>query len=213
MTNEILITLITAASGITTTVIAGYYNILKTKRVHAENKRLKIELSCLSIVFDHNLLQVLEDEVSVMFRDTKADRFIMFFAVNGTTELSYITAWFDKRVPGHYTSQYKYVRFEIDSYYKDILKEVERDGTVTIDVSKMNPSVLRDVYTSTGEMVNHCILKFLKRTRIDDQNDLVLYSTIATNSKEPFTDQEKIALKTCYDAIRAESHKLTFTTK
>ena len=69
------------------------YTTLKNKhtKVKQENKVLKIELNSINILFNHNLITIINEHVANIFNETKANRFLILFAVNGKTHFNYVT--------------------------------------------------------------------------------------------------------------------------
>lgn len=217
MTEGVWVAIIGGLSGIAIAVItAGVTAYVKLQGRHNttanENKILKIELSCVSILFDHTLINTLNSHIINIFENTKVNRFLILFAVNGKDTVRYVTVCYEQtKMGGSAGAIYRYVRLKIDEHYQRMLKDVERDEVIHLDVKRMQPSILKTIYESKVEKVHYSTVCFLKRIKADENNDIILYTSIATTEDCEFTDDEKMIIKTNVDAIRHEARNVTFT--
>lgn len=225
MDTGVTVAIIAGVTTLLSTTIAGYY-ALKNKRAEYEIKnqkneietakedvsRLKAELSCINIMFEHDLISFLNHQVDKLFERTKAERFIILFAINGKTEFNFVSVCYEKTKSDKTRGAiYRYVRLGIDSHYKEMLKRVERYETIYLDVDQMEESLLKGIYKQTVEGVTFSSIHFIKRLAADRNNDIVIYSSLATTKPEDFTAVERVTIKSTYDQIRAHSQNLTFS--
>lgn len=214
MSEAITIALISAVAGIAVTIVAGYLNLVaKNKEATKINKRLQIELSCVNILFNHEFLKTLNTKVDEIFDNTRVDRFLILFAVNGKTSFNYATVCYEKTKKNSISrgAIYRYVRIEVDKNYKVMLQETEQNGMLLLEVNKMPECLLKDIYKSHFEHVNYSMVKFLKRITVDAENDIVIYSTAATTAVDIFTADEQVIIKSAYDTIRHAAHSVSYS--
>lgn len=219
MTTEVTISLITSGATVIVAIVAGYF-ALRTKRAEQatkdarkEKEKLKAELSCINILFQHDFIILLNKQVENLFRETKAERFLLLFAVNGKTDFNFVSVCYEKmkneRSRG---AVYRYVRLGIDEHYRQMLKDVERENAIYLKVQEMPNSLLKSIYQSLIENVRYSVIKFIKRLNADDENDIVIYSSLATCQDEDFTDNERVIIKAIYDVIRSHANSIEFRT-
>lgn len=208
------------------TVIAGLFSLVlavvnfrqsvrlkalekERKSLTSENVKLKNELSSLSLLFDVELFHIIKEQVFAMFEETKADRFLIMFAVNGKREFNYVSVAYEQtRTYQNKGAISRYVRLNIDEHYQHLLKDVERSGSVTLEVQDMPDCLLKALYESEKPAVKHSIIKFLTRIAIDEENDLVVYTSMATFSDEPYTVHEKAVMRSLHDKIRKYANEI-----
>ena len=61
----------------------------------------------------------------------------------------------------------------------------------------MPDQILKDFYTL--EKIKHSQMHFLNRKKIDDVNDVIVFSTVSTHSSIPFTKLDNAVIKTEYE--------------
>jgi len=210
--SDIIVSLAAPVSAVLTALIAAYVTLKKKhSNVKQENKMLKIELNSINILFNHSLITIINEHVGNIFSETKANRFLILFAVNGKTHFNYVTVALehvkDVSMSG---SIFRYNRLEIDDHYKAMLKMIETNGGVNYKVSDMPQSILRSIYESRDEKVTYSCVRFLKRIMVDEMNDIVLYSSIATTEKQDFTQEEQLIIKRNFDVIKNEARTITY---
>lgn len=181
--------------------------VKEKKKAEDEGRKLKAELKALTLFFDYEFYSLINDQADEIFETTKADRMLLLFAVNGREDFNHATAVFEKREDVEKMGAgYRYNMIEIDAEYRKMLKDVERERSTTIDVSVMNKdSLLYKIYSSDFENVKHSIIKFIARKQIDENNDILIYTSIATSSEEPFTESEKLRIRLLTDTIRGRA--------
>jgi hypothetical protein len=70
--------------------------------------------------------------------------------------------------------------------------------------------MLKTIYQSREEEIKYSTVKFLKRIEVDKNNDIIVYSSIATSHDEDLTNEEHLIIKYNFDAIKAEAKHLTY---
>lgn len=147
----------------------------------------------------------MKETVDALFQATKASRFLILIASNGVKDLRFTTVIYEQhqnssQVNLSVGASSKYVRFEFDVVYREMLKTIENLGGTYYNVAEMQPGDLKSIYESEG--VKNSSVWFLRRIPINDKNHRVLYSSIATHEEKEFTDMEKIQIKAAVDKIR-----------
>lgn len=209
---QLIVGLGTPISAIVVAIIVAYTSLKKRHTiVKQENKVLRIELSCVNILFNHEFLKALNKHVESIFQETRIDRFLILFAVNGKDTVKYATVCYEKnKSSNHLGAIYRYIRLEVDTHYQNLLKQVEAMGSVHLIVKEMPKCMLKTIYQSREEEIKFSTVKFIKRIEVDDLNDIIVYSSMATAHNEDLTDEEHLILKYNFDAIKSESKHLTF---
>lgn len=212
MDNTIIVALIGAASVIIAAIIA-YRKDTKIKRLQLDNDDLnesihqkniiikdrEFKISTSDKILNFQAFNIIKDSVDRIFAQTKADQFLIMIAVNGIRDFRMISVIFEQ----HKFSQYKvnaiirYRDVEIDDEYRKLLRDVEYKGAVDIITDEMEPQLLKDFYTI--ENVKHSKMRFLHRHHMDEENDIVIYSSVATHKHEPWTHIENAIIKMEYE--------------
>lgn len=176
-------------------------------------RKAKVELSALQVLFETTYFSFLEDKVSEIFENTKANRFLILFAINGTEKFKYATVVYEHMKDDRSKGAIKrYVKVEIDDYYQDMLKVVEKEGSVHLVVKDMpDKSLLKAFYKMPQENVKYSIIKFITRIKVDSMNDIVFYSSIATCDDDDFELSERVFIKVIFDQIRHHKHQIKIT--
>lgn len=86
-----------------------------------------------------------------------------------------------------------------------MLKEAEVKGSVELETKNMTNSLLKIIYQVEG--VNHSNIRHLLRLPIDEGNDVLVYSSIATHEQNAFEDSEKMIFLTQYNSTIIPSLK------
>jgi len=214
-----LITGILSFAGLTiTAVITGLY-ATRVKKLELTNdnaqkqvSRLKAELTCINVLFEYKLVALINTTVEHIFKETKAERFIILFALNGKTDFNFVSVCYEKTKTDKTSgAMYRYVRVEIDDHYRQMLKFVEQDKQVYLDVEHMPECLLKNIYQSIVEGVTFSGVHFIARHSIDQNNDSLVYCSVATTDKEDFTRSEKTTLKLAMDNIRSHASQMNFS--
>ncbi len=212
MDNSIIVAIITA----TATVVASVIAYLKERKLRdlqneldkkeqeakeAEEKAIEqnLKLGALHRLLDFTSFNEIRSSVDRIFLKTKADRFMILFAMNGTHDFRVISVIFEQHKNPEWSVNaiIRYRDVEIDEDFKSILREAEHKSEIEYDISTMKPQLLKNFWVIEG--VKHAKMRFLHRHHIDEKNDVVIYSTIATHENSPFTDIEGTIIKTEYE--------------
>ena len=201
---EVIIPLLIAFVGILIPAIKLY---LDNKKLKNENNNLNEKIKDLSLDLEIDL-QVFNDvkdiAENILFK-TKADRFLILTATNGTRDMRFATAVYEQhkktsKVVLSLGATGKYVKFEFDSAYKKMLKEAEVQGLIELKTEKMSDCDLKSIYEN--ESVKFSDVHFLMRGKIDELNDRLFYCSIATHENAPFTKIEKLNIKSDIDKLK-----------
>jgi len=173
----------------------------KNSLVESQSEIVKtnLKLDYFNRAMDISRINPIIDSVSSMFEKTKASRFLILIAVNGKDSFNIVSVIFEH----HKTNGNKvnaigtYRNVNIDDNYRDLLKKTEREKTVEIETSKLDNCILKDFYHL--EDIKHSKIVFLSRNKIDQDNDFVVYSSLATHEEESFSRNENAFIKTCYE--------------
>lgn len=195
--------------GFIATVIAAfiaYRAALRSARMQSEKN--KHPLSRANFMITLKAFSEISEHVLEVFKQTKADRYLILCAHNGTDQLRFASAIYEqiddekKDAKLSFGAVSKYVNFEFDAYYRKMLKEVEVEGSMVLDLTTMPECDLKYIYQN--EKVNHSNVYFISRIKDYDSrgNDLLIYSTFATHAKEPFNDGELIRIRTAINNVK-----------
>lgn len=158
-------------------------------------------------MIDIRKISLLQDVVFDMLAETRATRFILFSGTNGKADVKKISAIFEIRSNGQKIvaigSVNTFVKLPTDMQYRAMLHESETspDNYVKLRVSEMPPCMLKNIYTR--EAVTESQVHFLKRDPIDSENDLVLYSSIATKDPRGYTEMCNTSFLVGHSKIRS----------
>lgn len=185
------------------TIVKMYYNNRTLKKekskVERDNYDLKTKLADLSLNLELDIVaaQELENIVRDIFK-TKVDRFLILSSTNGTEPMKYATVLLERHKDNEYIkwsigATDKYIRFEFDPEYRELLNMTEQFGMVKCDLKNMKSG---DYYNiMKDEKLSYSNWYFLKRRKVNDTRDIMFYTSMATHSKEPFTEVEEMKLK------------------
>ena len=184
-------------SGVLAPVLFGFYKYAtdrKDKKQKDEITALRQEktassfnIGLLSNLMKMNLYSSLEVVTKVLFNRTKATRVIVFVAINGKVEPKKVYALFGEKDDGTQIDQ-EFKGVEIDRHYLDTLHRLERKGGILVDTMKMEKGLLKNIYFK--EEITFSYLKFVKRYHLTDEDDAIVYMSIATDSDDNFNDLE-----------------------
>jgi len=195
-------------------VISSYITakaLIRSKVIEKENKELKKNYNALDILFDFSVFNKIVYQVNELFAKTKADRYLTLYATNGKTDFKFVTSMFEHHKDNEFIrlttgAVSKYIKLQFDAHYLALLKEVEHVGPVFLDVIEMPECDLKNVYIS--EKILHSCVMFLNRIQIDDNNDLLLFCSIATHSAEKFTPAEITIIKQAHGVLKDATDNL-----
>jgi hypothetical protein len=168
--------------------------------VKALNEKEKVYLNGGIII--ENLLtlptvNLIHESVERIFKNTKADQFLLMFAQNGKSDFNTISVSYEQHDTGdkqHVNALVRYRNVEIDTPYRDMLHYIELHGDIELETKEMQPQLLKDFYTL--EKIKQSSVRFLSREHIDVDNDVILYCSVSTHSSVPCTNIDKVLIKT-----------------
>ena len=165
-----------------------------------ENKEYEIKISFFDRIMDFTSINVIKDSVDRIFSQTSADRFLILIAINGKTDFNIVSVIFEqhKNQVTRINAIARYRNVHIDSEYRAMLKDTERNGMIHLEIEKMADSLLKEFYYI--ENVKHSLIKHLVRKPIDKNNDFLVFSSIATHSTTGFSKRSKVIINQEYDA-------------
>lgn len=189
---------------------------LKINQLEVEKNEIQLSSGSLDIIMDLKFLNIIRDKVDEIFRTTSADSFLIYFSINGTSTFNFITAIYEQHKDIEQTKLSmgainKYVNIQIDDHYRKMLKEVELHGDMNVEYDRMPDCLLKKYYTIEG--IKYSIIKFLKRLRKDEKNDVVIFCSIAKHIDEPYNEIEKVIIKTNIDVIKNAANNLNLNQK
>lgn len=138
---------------------------------------------------DVRKLYELEKSSEQLFTNTRSDRFLVIVAFNGKSKFNFVTVIYQKGADGVVLDAVEtYNHLEIDDAYNTMLKDTERIGFMLLDTLKMDPCLLKDIYMVEG--VKHSLIRFVCRETVDDENDIMAFTSTATHEEGEFTLEE-----------------------
>lgn len=192
------------------------YNLKKLEKEFENSKKEKDKEtnSSLDIIMDLKFFNIIRQKVDDIFNSTSAERFLILFAINGKTDFNYVTVIYEqhKSNENKFLSEgaiEKYMNIEIDNDYRQYLKQSEIIGPIYLDYDKMQNNLLKNFYKIEG--INQSIIKFIKRLKKNDDNDVLIFCSIAKREKNEFTDVEKTIIKANIDAIKGVANQINIT--
>lgn len=206
MDSSILSELIGGIVAIVLAVIA-YLEKRKVKQKDAqiaslqeEKKSSELRLNLVDKILDIALLGKIQDAVKIMFNETKADRFLILVAINGKVNFNVVSVIYEQHKDSEYRGNAiaRYKNLEIDEDYRIMLKNAEVNSFIEIEVETMRDCLLKRIYQVEG--IKHSKVRHLLRLPIDDDNDVLIYSSVATHENEYFNVLEKTIFLTQYNA-------------
>ncbi|WP_157811690.1 hypothetical protein [Tenacibaculum sp. SZ-18] len=190
---ELLLKLI----GVLAPIFFGYYKYItdrkdrkqkeEIKLLKNDNKVIKEGAYMLSNLMKLNLYDELSNINKKIYSRTKAMRFIVFVAVNGKTSPNTVYAVFGHRKDDPDVDK-KYKGVEVDSDYVLRLKELENKGSLIIETLSMPKGMLKDIYYE--QLITYSYLKFIKRYSLSEEDDALVYCSVATDLDEGFVSME-----------------------
>jgi len=202
---------------ITVAAIAGavaIYQTISNNKLAKRNKELDIELAKQKIDAEQNIIkydivtnllkfsqyQKLYDAVIKIMEHSKVDRFLIFIAINGKTELSNVTCVFQKykHDKAELDAIAVYRGLRVDEHYVKMLKKMEFEGEVHINVAELEPSLIKNIYEN--EQVTFSKWNFIGRISMDDKNDVIAYCSASTFDLEGYDSKDLLAIKLHFDS-------------
>jgi hypothetical protein len=184
-------------------IIVPSITLYQNNKLNKENKELKIKVKDNSIFIQFLFKQ--SDKIESIMQDillnTKATRMHLFSSSNGKEDLKYANSLVAYEIVDGVIVKSKetYKALEYDKQYSNFLKRVENEKRVVLNVPVMECSMLKTIYK--GIRIRHSIVHFCLRCEIDEDNDRIFYPSIATNSVDPFTEEEEFYIKKKNDEL------------
>jgi hypothetical protein len=199
-------------AGVLVTALCGVwiaYLSNKNKWLTQSNKDLTSLNKDLSagIVIDLLSFNDIVHKINNIFNQTPADRFLILSAMNGKFDLRVCTVLYEQHNLGatqtatlSLGATSKFINFHFDQAYLSMLKNIEKYGKPEHYITaQMEDCDLKRIYMA--EKVLESKVFFLKRIKIDDENDRVFYCSYATH-KGSFSQADKMTLRIYTDQIR-----------
>lgn len=197
MNLELLLESLLKFLGVIAPVVLGFYTFSmnrKDKKQKQEIESLKQEkiaskfnIGLLSNLMKLKLYGSLERTSRILFKRTKAVRVLVFVAINGKVEPKKVYALYGEKIVNVQVDE-EYKGVEIDKPYVEMLHDLERKGQMLIDVMKMPKCMLKDIYFK--EEITFSYLKFIKRYHLTEEDDAIVYMSIATDDDKGFDSIE-----------------------
>lgn len=203
--NDILVSSITGLGVLIPALLLHYREIkkkdIKIEKYKEEKVKQDIKLIALDKILDFCSFSQIKSAVDEMFEKTKADRFLILFAINGKTDFNTVSVVFEQHKNTKYSINAigRYKTLPIDNMYRKMLKDAEMHGIVEVETEKMPDSLLKDIYDL--EEVVWSDIRHLCRFHADESNDILVFSSLATHSQKGFTKLEKVEANLIYDSI------------
>lgn len=188
---------------------------LEIKNLELENESLKVEIANKKIqenvhvqklnfyddVIKLVFVNAIQDAVAEIFKNTSADRFLILIARNGKTDFKFADVILDffENHSEKVDAVRIYTNVELDSQYKVMLKSTEAHGFFDLETASMPDQILKHFYQI--EDVKFGRTMHVARLPIDENNDFLIYTSVAKHQNVAFTDMEK----TYFDLIHNNS--------
>ncbi len=195
---------------------AAYVGKIKFDK-NKETQQLKKEIKDLSsgVCIDLATFNDILHKVNNIFNQTSIDRFLILSAMNGKEDLRICTANYEQiNINGSVSSKLslgatgKYLNFAFDRAYREMLKRIERNLVhEECKVSEMQDCDLKRIYKS--EKVTEAHVYFLKRVKIDNDNDRVFYCSYATHQAEGINQNDSLTIRLYHEHIKETFETLT----
>ena len=190
--------LISSVSGAMAILIPAYLlHIREVRKYKCEINEHKLRGDVLDRILDLTLLTTIKNSVHDLFKITESDRFLILIAINGQVDFRTVSVIFEQHKQSTSSAIATYKSLKVDSYYVRMLKEAEKYDIVDIETDKLPPSLLKTIYEEEGIMF--AIVRHINRVKLDNNNDCLIYASIATHEDKPFTVAERYKIQTHID--------------
>lgn len=162
------------------------------------------------IFFTVNTFQEIEHDVYEVFNRTPATRFLILTAVNGHKPYRHVSAIYEQ-VHGDKAlvsvgATGRYVDLEVDDHYQNMLKNIEQIKYQVFFTNTMPDSILKDIYINEQVVSSYVFL--LGRYKIDENNDRILYCSIATHENSGFEAHHQAEFLALSHKVASKINKL-----
>jgi hypothetical protein len=172
-------------------VISGVFTVWVTKIQHEKKEKskeidkLRKEKDDLSmgIEFDLQTFNNIQIAITSVFTDTAFDNFVIMTAMNGQRDFRFISALYEQhseRARISMGATGRYVKFEFDTHYREVLKRMESAGELDFNIQEMQESDLKNMFLADG--VADAKMVFVARAKMDDENDRVFFFVLSSHS-------------------------------
>lgn len=190
-------------------LIGGGFTVWVTKIQHErkekikEAERLRKDRDDLSmgIEFDLQTFNNIQMAITNVFTNTAFDNFVIMTAMNGSRDFRFISALYEQhseRARISMGATGRYVKFEFDAHYREVLKRLEIAGELDFNVMEMQDSDLKNMFLADG--VAGAKMVFVARAKMDEENDRIFFFVLS--SKTNVDQQDKIKAKSYISGIK-----------
>jgi len=170
----------------------------KNKKLEQDKKVMQQAIhNSEALIQDLTIFNSLKSVVDKIFKNTKADRFLVLVAFNGKTDMTFTSVLYEQHKGSNpmlssFGAVDKYANFEFDTEYKDMLKRAEKEGKIVIITEELPACDLKNIYQSEG--VKGALIFFLKRMFLNPEKDKILYTSVASHAGN-FNPSEIVIIK------------------
>ena len=123
----------------------------------------------------------IQQELIALCDETCIDRFMIFIAVNGIHDSRTTSAVYEYH--SGESKPYQYIRFPIDDDYRDRLREMIKQGSISFKTKDIDSSLIKNVYMAEG--VDESAWFHLETRVIGSEGaKAIAYASFATHSKD-----------------------------
>lgn len=195
--SDTIVKIIAAIAGVLVAMF-GYLKDRQVKSLKREVKDVEVKSLVLSKIRHITLINIIKNKVDQLFENTKASRFLLIMSINGHTAMRAVSVVFNHQKPGTQVldAEEAYKHVETDDQYRDMLKEILIKGSTLLNVEEMPKCKLKSFYDMEG--VTHSLITFLGRYHIDEKDDVLIFSSMATHNVSPFFELELTEIELSY---------------
>lgn len=199
--------IVAAITGLTSVLGVGLPLWFKNKKTEKERdnaqaqiKDTELQLSIYNSLLTMQSVSNIAKAVDLMFERTSANRFLILVGleVNGFVKTVSVVFEQHQDEKNRVNAIARYHNVDIDDHYRQMLKDAEKYGKVDMEVSTMQPCLLKNFYEVEG--ITYSKVRFLHRKEVEPTKSVLAFSSIATHSNTSFSDQEKAFMKAMYDS-------------
>lgn len=211
---EILIPAITSFTTVIVAIIATFQAI-KIKKLDKENTEDlekmtddKNHLSGVSFLTDFNVMNELISIVEDIQKNTKINRFVILYGINGKTEVTTVSSLFEMENQEYLINvKYKlYDEISIDNHMRFLIKELETKKDLILSTDDLPESLLKNIYLKQN--IKNALLKFISRKPLDINNDIILYSSFGSFSSDLLTVDDLNYIESRFNRLKKLIDKL-----
>lgn len=186
--------------------VLGYFarksHKLESANEELVDKNVKLARFILNDFSMYNELGTIIDDI---FAATSAERFLLFTAVNGSTDFNRVSALYDRDLQKPGEAVRRYANLLVDEYYRRMLKSAEMDGPFQFLTAEARDCLLKKIYEAEG--VTEAKIIFLRRIPMLDGNDRLFFCSVATRAAEGYSDKERLLIRNYAGGLQAIMQK------